>query len=202
MKQIIFILFFFVGSCKNEDSKYELLDNISLKKNGPILNSTVAIETSVYSSNFNLKGNDEFRSVKLIDVTVDFSIDEILPKVDSIEYELYYEENQFNIKYIPTHKGTIRIIPGTTSKDLSNKKFRLDSISLEAITMLNDKLNEEFLIGRNFKFILVARVLPSNNIVTGSADISFKFDQVVWGCRDPEIYFLNNSPPKYIGPCN
>lgn len=202
MKHIVFILFFFVGSCKNEDSKYELIESRSLKKNGPILNSTIAFETSVYSANFNLNGNDEFRSVKLIDVNVDFLFNEVIPKADSIEYELYYEEKQFNTKFIPTHRGTIRIIPGTTSKDLSNNKFSLDSISLEAITILNDKLNEEFLKGRDFKFILVARVMPPNNPVTGSADITFEFEQVVWGCRDPEIYFLNNSPPKYIGPCN
>ncbi|MBK9963067.1 MAG: hypothetical protein IPP06_17595 [Saprospiraceae bacterium] len=140
--------------------------------------------------------------MKLIEVNVNFLINEVLPKADSIEYELYYEEKEFNTKFIPTHRGTIRIIPGTTSKDLSNKKFSLDSISLETITMLNAKLNEEFLKGRNFKFILVVRVLPTNTPVTGSADITFEFEQVVWGCRDPEIYFLNNSPPKYIGPCN
>lgn len=202
MKQIIFILFFFVGSCKNEDSKYELFDSHSYSKNGPILNSTIAIKTDDYSSRFKLMGNDEFRSLKLIEVTIDLLINEILPKADSIEYELFYEEVQFNTKYIPTHKGTIRIIPGTTSKDLSNKKFSLDSISLEAIETLNVKLNKEFLINRYVKFILVARVLPSNNFVTGSAGINFKFEQVVWGCRDPEIYFFTSSPPKYIGACN
>ncbi|MBK9722755.1 MAG: hypothetical protein IPO78_14250 [Saprospiraceae bacterium] len=202
MKHILFLLtlMFVMSSCEKELAKWEFVNNFIINERGEYTSTGINIHKTITKndivSKLKLKSSAEIRDIKIKDAIVTIDLLQDFPQADSIKLELYCDA----IPLIPTHKKTLAIKKGVTSKDFSKEKIKLGPISLETISFVNQALNNLVLKGGSIKFNLIGRTIPSGAILTGFSTVYVNMDVVYWECISKPEYFIFDV--RHKGPCN
>lgn len=189
-----------LAGCDEVKVKWELLTSPSIKESGVFdksaINLSKVITKEDIASKAKLEGNYEISKINLKEVYAYLTIDENTVYPDSVAFEVTCDALPLG----PTHKGSFKIKPGTTFKNLSEIKVPLPLVSLTALDILNSALNRVIKNNSTITFSMKATAYPAGVSVKGFAYMHVDMDVNYLKCVD--TYEFVGVAVSNKGPCD
>lgn len=189
-----------VAGCEKVKVKWESLTSPSIKEIGEFDKSSINLSKSItktdIASKARLEGNYEISKINLKEVYAYLTIDENNVYPDSVTFEVTCDALPLG----PTHKGSFKIKPGVTYKNLSEIKVPLPLVSLTALDILNSALNRVIKNNSTINFSMKATAYPAGVSVKGFAYMHIEMDVKYLKCVD--TYEFVGVAVSNRGPCD